>query len=318
MRILIVGAGALGGYFGARLLQAGRDVTFLVHQGRAAQLAKTGLVVRSKLGDAHIPSPPIVLSENIAAPFDLILVGCKAYDLVPTMESFARAVGPETVLLPYLNGMKHFDSLTERFGASRVLGGLAMISATLDDDGIVMHLNETHVLTYGELDGTQSPRVTEVSAAFAGANFDARATSTIMQELWEKWVFIAALGGITSLMRALVGDIERAGAADVAVALLDECSAIAVSQGYAPRAHVLERGRRLFTAPGSTLTASMMKDIERGARTEADHIIGDLLARRVGTANERSGPMSLLDVVYIHLRSYEARRLRESASRPAR
>src|ERR1039457_4561344 len=114
MRILIVGAGALGGYFGARLLQADGDVTFLVRPGRAAQLAKTGLVVRSKLGDAHIPSPPMVLAANITAPFDLILVGCKAYDLAPTMESFAHAVGPETVLLPYLNGMKHLDSLSDR------------------------------------------------------------------------------------------------------------------------------------------------------------------------------------------------------------
>ncbi|MFI5245935.1 MAG: ketopantoate reductase family protein [Gemmatimonadales bacterium] len=310
MRILIVGAGALGGYFGARLLQAGRDVTFLVRPRRAAQLAKTGLVVRSTHGDAQIESPPLVLAENITAPFDLILVGCKAYDLAPTMESFARAVGPETALLPYLNGMKHFESLSERFGAQRVLGGLAMISATLDDDGIVMHLNETHVLTYGELDGAQSPRVAEISAAFAGANFDPRTTNTIVQELWEKWVFIATLGGITSLMRGVVGDIERAGAAGLALALLDECSAIAASQGLVPPAHLLERGRRLFTAPGSTLTASMMKDIERGARTEADHIIGDLLARGGSSAVETP----LLRIVSAHLGTYEARRAREMKS----
>ena len=308
MKILIVGAGALGGYFGARLLQAERDVTFLVRPRRAAQLAKTGLVVRSRLGDACIPAPRCVLAENITDPFDLILVGCKAYDLEPTMESFARAVGPRTAIVPFLNGMKHLDSLSERFGAQRVLGGLAMISASLDDDGIVLHLNETHVLAYGEIGGARSPRIDAISATFAGANFDARATNTIVQELWEKWVFIATLGGITSLMRGLVGDIERADAADLALALLDECSAIAASQAYAPRASVLERGRKLFTAPGSTLTASMMKDIERGAPIEADHIIGDLLARRVGSANEPS----LLRIVYAHLKSYEARRARET------
>jgi len=169
MRILIVGAGALGGYFGARLLQADRDVTFLVRPRRAAQLAKTGLVVRSKLGDAHIPSPPHVLAENISDQYDLILVGCKAYDLVPTMESFASAVGPGTAILPFLNGMKHLDSLSERFGAQHVLGGLAMISASLDDDGIVLHLNETHVLAYGEIGGARSPRIDAISATFAGA-----------------------------------------------------------------------------------------------------------------------------------------------------
>ena len=310
MRILIVGAGALGGYFGARLLQAGRDVTFLVRPRRAAQLAKAGLVVRSKLGDANIPSPPLVLADDIAAPFDLILVGCKAYDLAPTMESFARAVGPETMLLPYLNGMKHLDSLSERFGAQRVLGGLAMISATLDADGIVHHLNETHVLTFGELDGSDSGRVGAIAAAFAGANFISRKTDTIVQELWEKWVFIATLGGITSLMRGVVGDIERAGAADLALSLLDECSAIAASQGHEPRPHVLERGRRLFTEPGSTLTASMMKDIERGAPTEGEHIVGDLLERGSGLSVETP----LLRIVYAHLRAYEARREREATA----
>ena len=153
-----------------------------------------------------------------------------------------------------------------------------MISATLDDDGVVLHLNETHVLAFGELDGRESPRLAAVTAALAGANFDSRATSTIVHELWEKWVFIAALGGITSLMRALVGDIERAGGADIALALLAECSAIAESNGFTPRPAMLERARRLLTEPGSTLTASMMKDIERGAPIEGEAIMGDLLA----------------------------------------
>jgi 2-dehydropantoate 2-reductase len=314
MRILIVGAGALGGYFGARLLQAGRDVTFLVRPRRAAQLAKAGLIVRSTRGDAHIPSPPLVLSEDLAAPYDLILVGCKAYDLAPTMESFACAVGPDTMLLPYLNGMKHLDSLSDRFGAQHVLGGLAMISATLDTDGMVHHLNETHVLTFGELDGSDSGRVGAIAATFAGANFISRKTDTIVQELWEKWVFIATLGGITSLMRGLVGDIERAGAADLALSLLDECSAIAASQGHEPRPHVLERGRRLFTEPGSTLTASMMKDIERGAPIEGEHIVGDLLER--GSRSSVETP--LLRIVYAHLRAYEARREREGTPTASR
>jgi 2-dehydropantoate 2-reductase len=311
MRILIVGAGALGGYFGARLLQAGRDVTFLVRPRRAAQLAKTGLAVKSRLGDVNIPSPPVILAENISGPYDLILVGCKAYDLAATMDSFARAVGPNTAILPFLNGMKHFDSLAERFGAAHVLGGLAMISATLDDDGIVLHLNEIHMLTYGELDGTDSARMAEITATFAGVNLDTHATATIVQELWEKWVLIASLGGITSLMRAQIGDIERAGAADIGVALLGECSAIASANGRAPRPAVLERGRAQLTKAGSPLAASMAKDIERGARTEADHIIGDLLARRVGAADEGS----LLSIVYAHLKAYEARREREQNSK---
>jgi 2-dehydropantoate 2-reductase len=307
MRILIVGAGALGGYFGARLLEAKRDVTFLVRPKRAAQLAKTGLVVKSKLGDAHIPNPPIVLAENISGPYDLILVGCKAYDLEATMESFARAVGPNTAILPILNGMKHLDSLSARFGAQHVLGGLCIISATLDDEGIVLHLNELEILVYGELDGTRSARIEAIEKTFAGVQGDLRSTTTIVQELWEKWVMIASLAGITSLMRALIGDIERAGGSQIAIALFNECAAIATSAGYAPRQAVVDRAGVTLTAKGSSLTASMMKDIERGARTEADHIIGDLIARRMGAASATS----VLNVVYAHLRTYEARRERE-------
>lgn len=307
MRILIVGAGALGGYFGARLMQTGRDVTFLVRPRRAAQLAKTGLVVRSKLGDAHFPSPGVVLAGNIANPYDLVLVGCKAYDLAATMESFAPAVGPQTAVLPFLNGMKHIDSLSERFGKQRIVGGLALISATLDDEGIVHHLNEAHTLTYGELDGSASPRMAALAGTFAGVNFDARATHTIVHELWEKWVFIASLAGTTCLMRALIGDVERAGAADLALGIFAECSAIAASQGHPPRAAAVERGRTMVTTPGSTLTASMMKDIERGAPIEGEQIIGDLLAR--GNAAGTKSP--LLRVVHANLKSYEARRERE-------
>jgi 2-dehydropantoate 2-reductase len=311
MRILIVGAGALGGYFGARLMQIDRDVTFLVRPRRAAQLAKTGLVVKSKLGDAHFPAPPLVLAENIAGPYDLILVGCKAYDLAPTMESFAPAVGPGTAVLPFLNGMKHIDSLAERFGKQRVVGGLALISATLDDEGIVLHLNEAHTLTYGELDGSASPRMAAIAETFAGVNFDARASHTIVHELWEKWVFIASLAGVTCLMRALIGDVERAGAADLAQEIFAECSAIAASQGHPPRAAAVERGRAMVTTPGSTLAASMMKDIERGGQVEGEQIIGDLLRR--GRSAGLESP--LLRVVYAHLKSYEARRAREGTAK---
>jgi 2-dehydropantoate 2-reductase len=310
MRILIVGAGALGGYFGARLLQANRDVTFLVRPRRAAQLAKTGLVVKSRHGDVHIASPPIVLAENIKAPYDLIFVGCKSYDLADTMESIAPAVGPDTAILPIINGMKHIDSLSERFGAERVLGGLAFISATLDDDGIILHLNEHHGVVYGELNGADSPRMAAINAAFAGANFDPRASNAIVHELWEKWVLIASLAGATCLMRAQVGDIEKIGEARLALALIDECSAISAGQSHPPGAAILERARGLLTAPGSTLVASMLKDIERGARTEGDHILGDLLARRVGLADERSP----LAIAYAHVRAYEARREREMKS----
>lgn len=308
MRFLIVGAGALGGYFGGRLLEAGQDVTFLLRARRVAQLEKTGLVVKSRFGDLTLPAPPYVLAETINTHFDVIIVGCKAYDLAETMESFASAVGPDTVILPLLNGLRHLDQLAQRFGPKHVLGAQCMISAALNPDGIVMHLNDTHGLSFGELDGSLSKRIEALTAAFAKAHFDATASAVILQEMWEKWVFIASAASITCLMRATVGDIVSAGAADMALAILDECSAIASQNGFALRAASTERARLTLTMAGSPLTASMFKDMERGAAIEADHIVGDLLGR--GAENNHS--LSPLRIAYAHLKVYETKRAREA------
>ena len=213
MRILVVGAGAVGGYFGGRLLKAGRDVTFLVRPRRAAELAKHGLTIRSPVGDFHRPSPPTVSQEELAEPFDLVILSCKAYDLEGAMNSFAKAVGPATAILPLLNGMRHVDRLAERFGAERVLGGQCAISVTLGPEGDVVHFNDWHALSFGELDGSRSPRIEAIASELLNAGFDARLADNIRQEMWEKWVFIATAAGITCLMRASVGDYVTAGGA---------------------------------------------------------------------------------------------------------
>ncbi|WP_158814199.1 2-dehydropantoate 2-reductase [Methylocapsa sp. S129] len=308
MRILVVGAGAIGGYFGGRLLAAGRDVTFLVRAKRAAALKRTGLSIRSPAGNLDLPEPPTVAAEALRAPFDLILLSCKAYDLEGAIESFAPAVGPETAILPLLNGMRQLDILDRRFGEGHALGGLCLISASLDPEGRILHLNELHGLTYGERDGARSPRVEAIAAAFAGAHFDARLSETIVQEMWEKWVFIATAAGLTCLMRASIGDIVAAGASGLALALFDECADIARRQGHAPSGPVTERIRAMITAKGSATTASMLRDIENGAPVEADHIIGDLMRR-----GEIAQGASLLAIAYAHLKAYEARRARGQA-----
>jgi 2-dehydropantoate 2-reductase len=304
VRYLVVGAGALGGYFGGRLLEAGRDVTFLLRPGRAKALATSGLIVKSRFGDMSIAAPPFVLADAIAAPFDVVVVGCKAYDLAGTMDSFAPAIGPQTAILPLLNGMRHLDDLQSRFGAARVLGGLCMISATLDAAGTIQHLNDLHGLVFGELDGGVSARVEQIAADFSTANFQSRATPLILQEMWEKWVFIASVAGLTCLMRASIGDIVAAGAADLNLRMVDECCAIAAANGFAPRPPSVERIRSNITAAGSPMSASMLKDLERGAAVEADHVLGDLLAR----SGDNPQALSLLRVAYLHLKAYEARR----------
>lgn len=309
MRILVIGAGAIGGYFGGRLLEAGRDVTFLVRPRRAAELARTGLAIRSRVGDVDLPTPPVIPEDALAATFDLVLLACKAYDLEGAMTSFTPAVGPDTAILPLLNGIRHLKLLQERFGTAAVLGGQCLISTTLDPDGRIVHLGDAHILTFGELTGHCSTRVEMIAAELSGARFEVRSSDAILQEMWEKWVFIASSAGITCLMRAAIGDIVNAGAADLATGLFAECSAIAAKQGFPPRQEFAERTRTMLTTPASPLTSSMLRDIERGAPVEADHILGDLL-RRAGPAVDKP----LLRLAYSHTKVYETHRARTGAA----
>lgn len=313
MRILVVGAGAIGGYFGGRLLEAGRDVTFLVRPRRAAELARGGLVIKSPVGDFTRPAPPIVLADELDQAFDLILLSLKAYDLDSAIQSFAPAVGPNTAILPLLNGMRHLDLLDERFGQDRVLGGQCIIAATLGENGAIVHLNENHDLTFGERDGRMSDRVRAIASIMSGTAFASHPSELILQDMWEKWVFLAALAAGTCLMRAAIGDIlEVPRGKDILLGLLDECRGIAGANRYAPREATLARSRDFLTAAGSTLTASMLRDIARNAPIEADHIIGDLLRRGAKAGLTTRGP-SLLAIAYANLKAYEARRKRMSS-----
>jgi 2-dehydropantoate 2-reductase len=308
MKTLIVGAGAIGGYFGGRLLASGCDVTFLVRPGRARQLAEAGLSIKSRFGDVHIPNPPAVLADDIESTFDVIMVGCKAYDLPETMESFARAVGPNTVIMPLLNGMRHLDILASRFGERHVLGGLCMISVALDDNATIVHFNDTHDLQFGALRDDHPVAMSAIEAEFSGAGFNAVASGDILQAMWEKWIFIASAAGLTTLFRSSIGDIVDADGTAFALALYEECCEIASAHGHRPSDAAIARGRAILTAPGSPLTASMYKDMERGARTEGDHIIGDLLSR----SGKKDGRSLLLEAANINLRAYEARRARRN------
>src|SRR6201996_7475453 len=210
MRVLVVGAGAIGGYFGGRMLQAGRDITFLVRPKRAGELASAGLVIKSPNGDVTLKNPASVQADKLNEKFDVVLLSCKAFDLDDAIKSFAPAVGPQTSIIPLLNGMKHLDVLDNKFGRERVLGGLCAIAVTLNEKREVVQLQPMQSLTFGERDGKMSDRVRAIADAFAKGNCGAAASEHVVQDMWEKWVFLASLAAATSLMRAPVGAILSA------------------------------------------------------------------------------------------------------------
>jgi len=303
--MLVVGAGVIGGYFGGRMLQAGRDVTFLVRPRRAAELAGAGLVIKSPNGDVTLKNPPTVQADNLGETFDVVLLSCKAFDLADAIRSFAPAVGPQTAIIPLLNGMLHLDELDRQFGAERVLGGLCAIAVTLNEAREVVHLAPMQSLNFGERDGRMTDRVRAIAEIMASGKFGSVASEHIVQEMWEKWVFLASLAASTCLMRTSVGNILAApGGKDFILGMLDECSAVAAAEGHAPRAPFLERTRGMLTAEGSPMTASMFRDIKAGAPVEADHVIGDL----VGRGDAGKVPVPRLRTAYTHLKAYEKQR----------
>jgi 2-dehydropantoate 2-reductase len=303
MRILVVGAGATGGYFGGRLAQAGRDVTFLVRPARAENLRANGLQIVSPHGDVTLP-PKLITTGQSLPNYDVVLLALKAFALEAALPDMAGAVGPGTMIVPLLNGMRHLDLLAERFGASAVLGGLCMISTTVDEQGRIVQLTPAHDLIYGERNGVISARVTALDGLMQGAGFSAQASESIVADMWEKWVTLAALGGITCLMRGTIGDVAAVpGGAGFASAFFDECAATALACGQPPTEEFIARSRAAMTRSGSPIASSMYRDLLAGNNVEADQILGDLLGRAHGFGVATP----LLATAYAHLKVYQAR-----------
>jgi 2-dehydropantoate 2-reductase len=318
-RILVVGAGATGGYFGARLAQAGRDVTFLLRPARAEALRTGGLRVRG-LGDDEVIKVNAVTAAELrdaGSPYDVVLLGVKATGLASAISDVAPAVGKETAIVPFLNGMAHLDALTSRFGAGPVLGGVVMVATTLDPDGSVVRLASpggrpgpagrawTASITTGELSGTAPGRLAAAEAALEDAGFDFGVSLDIAAAMWHKWVFIATIGALTCLMRGTVGDIVAIpDGARLGPAILAEAAAVSAATGYPVPADFLRSTAEIITQPGSEFASSMYRDVAAGLGTEAEQILGDLTAR----ARTLGVAVPLLDLATLHLRVYEHRR----------
>jgi 2-dehydropantoate 2-reductase len=309
MRILVVGAGAVGGYFGARLAAAGRDVTFLVREQRAAQLRAIGLEVKSSAGDFTIAPADLKLisAQQLASSkstFDLILLSTKAYSLEAAMNDFAPAVGADTAILPILNGMRHLDMLSARFGAEHVLGGASRIVADLDPEGRVLHIEQWQDLVFGELDKRVTPRIEAIAKTLHGAGFEDQLSPDIIAFMWQKWMLLASMAGLTCLLRGNIGEIARASfGIATQQAFIHECAAIASASGYPPSDKSFTAVTARLTDPHSELTASMYRDLSKNSPVEADHILGDLLRR--GNALGLHSP--LLQAAYVALSVYSAR-----------
>jgi 2-dehydropantoate 2-reductase len=312
MRILIVGAGAVGGYFGGRLAQAGRDVTFLVRPKRAQQIEAQGLRILSPThGDLSL-RPRTITAAQIVSPYDIILLSVKSYDLSAAIEDFAPAVGSKTVIIPVLNGMHHIDVLTERFGENAVLGGVCYVSTEIDSQGSIIQLADFQGLIYGELHGKKTSRIEAVHQVFQGSGFDSAISEEILRDMWQKWVYLAGVGAITCLLGGNIGEIVAVpGGADLSLSALRESAAIAGACGYPLSEAFLTEKSSQVTAPASSFTSSMYRDLKEQAPVEVDSILGDLIER----GRKHGVSARIVQAAFVSLTIYQQRRTRAKAAR---
>jgi 2-dehydropantoate 2-reductase len=305
VKILVLGAGGIGGYFGARLAESGADVTFLLRPKRREQIERDGLVVESPLGNAKLKVKTVV-AEALKPGFDLVLFTCKAYDLDSALDAIAPAMDGKCAVLPMLNGIAHFESLDKRFGAAQVIGGTCQINVTLKADGTVVHMEPLNRILFGERDGSKSARTKAFAEALAKTTIDWTHSDDILQDLWEKVVFLSALAATTCLFRANIGEIMATlDGQEIVERCLDANIAIAAAEGRQPRASTLKWTRERLTDTQGKAAASMLRDLEAGKPVEADHIVGFMLR----LARRHKIDDTVLAIAYAHLKAYEKRRV---------
>jgi len=309
MRFLIIGAGALGGYYGGMLLKGGADVTFLVRPRRAYQLAERGLVIKQPDGGEFRTPVKTVQAGTVGGPYDIVLLGCKAYDLDGAVSDFAAALAPDGAVLPVLNGINHIDVLSDRFGAARVLGGMVIVGAALTPEGDIVLLGQgTGQTVFGELTGERSARCEGIRAALAAGGVESTVSENIVTEMWTKFGGMAINVAVATLTRARAGEVAAtSGGAAFVAAAFDECARVCAAEGYPVPNWGREFILGMWSQPGSAYRPSTLYDIENGRPTEGDHIIGDMVRR----ADRLGAEVPILRAAMCNLQVYEARRATE-------
>ena len=303
-KILVLGAGGIGGYFGGRLAESGADVTFLVREERRKLLDEEGLRIISPFGDARL-AVTTVAAVDVEPIYDAIILTCKAYDLDAAVAAIAPALAPTGYVLPLLNGIAHMDVLNRQFGGDHVLGGTAKIQSTLTPDGAIKQFNDWRTITFGEQSGRMTDRVAGLAALFEAAKgVEVLAVTDMPQRMWEKLVHLTTAAAMTCLMRANVGEIVRTPEGrDIFLDQLRTSAAIAAANGHRPSDAFMQAWEQTFSQRDSLYATSMLRDIERGGRTEVDHILGFMLNK----AREANIACHTLQLAYTHIKAFEQR-----------
>ena len=271
MRFAIFGSGGLGGYYGARLAQAGHEVAFVARRRQLEAMRAGGLKVLSPLGDFHLERPRVSSDPLELGEADCVIVGVKSWQVVEAAHAMKPLLGRDTLVLPFLNGVEAPDQLAEVLGAERVLGGLSKVFAMIEAPGVIRHASPGATIELGELGGGQTPRARALRDAFAGAGVDAKLSGDIRGALWAKLVTVTSWAGLGALSRSTMGTLrtypETRALIDRA---MDEGIAVGIACGHSPARDLKGELWRYYDALPVGATASMQRDIIAGRPSELD------------------------------------------------
>lgn len=278
MKIVVMGAGAIGGFVGARLYAAGEDVSLIARGEHLKAIQRDGLFVKSPNGDFHLADVPATDNPESLGTADVVLFLVKLYDTAAAIEAIRPIVGDHTMVLTLQNGISARDELTEAFGPARVAGGSAYISADVEAPGVIRHASEFARLVYGPFEGSARAPLERLKLALEGAGIEVDFAEDASRRLWEKFVFVSAFAGITALTRLPAGRIN---ADPLAAKLLMDAfaEALAVARFYEPAigedfvAEVMER----VVISHPKLRSSMLEDLNRGKRLEVMELSGRIV-----------------------------------------
>lgn len=308
MRILVLGAGGIGGYFGGRLVEKGEDVTFLVREKRKQQLEQTGMRIKSVHGD-FVCHPQLITAKDSPTPFDVVLFSTKSYHLRQAIEDVKPFVGEHTAIIPLLNGIVHVEELQREFGEEKVMGGLCFIETTLNEDGEIVQTSPVHRLLFGEFNELNSERANKIAEIFSGTKASIMLSKQIEKEMWHKYLFITAMSGMTTLMRSPVGPIvESEGGMEFIRSLLKEAALIMKSHSAPIHDTIIDQHLETMSKQSYNMKSSMLRDMEKGVQIEGDHIQGYLLQ----LAEKYLVEAPILNAVYQNLKVYEFIRLKNN------
>lgn len=285
MKVLVVGAGATGGYIGAQLARAGRKVTFLVHPATRDRLTRSGVQIRSADGTTTSVSVRAVTADMLDRTYDVVILAVRSDAVPAAIDDFAGAFGADSIIVPVVNGVAHLDLLTARFGARRVCGGAAQLVTSLDA-GVVQEIRPGATIQIGQLDSGPVGRLAEVATTLTVEQVTTTVSDDIVAVMWTKFAFITATAALTCLLRSTIGPIARTpGGLAAADTLLDEIAAVMDTAGHGLDPQSRAALRATLTDRTSTFGPSMFRDLVAGRRVEAS-VLGELtaLARGAGLA----------------------------------